>query len=96
MRDGELVEFKKGADAIGYSSDGEKNFETIHFSLVEGNQVEFKQNEPDKISSSFLSIISNKFVYPFEFSLIRSLITFYISILNFSLQILQKASIQHK
>ena len=62
VRDGELVEFKKGADAIGYSSDGEKNFETIHFSLVEGDQVEFKQNEPDKISSSFLSIISNKIV----------------------------------
>ncbi len=38
VRDGELVEFKKGADAIGYSSDGEKNFETIHFSLVEGDQ----------------------------------------------------------
>jgi serine phosphatase RsbU (regulator of sigma subunit) len=38
VRDGELVEFKKGADAIGYSSTGEKNFETIHFSLVEGDQ----------------------------------------------------------
>ena len=38
VRDGELVEFKKGTDAIGYTSDGEKNFETIHFSLVEGDQ----------------------------------------------------------
>ncbi|MEY3237831.1 MAG: hypothetical protein RI883_1932 [Bacteroidota bacterium] len=38
VRDSELVEFKKGPDAIGYSSAGEKNFETIHFSLVEGDQ----------------------------------------------------------
>lgn len=38
IRDGELVEFKKGPDAIGYSSTGEKNFETIHFPLIEGDQ----------------------------------------------------------
>jgi len=38
IREGELVEFKKGTDAIGYSSFGEKTFETIHFSLNEGDQ----------------------------------------------------------
>ena len=38
IREGELVEFKKGPDAIGYSSFGEKSFETIHFALNEGDQ----------------------------------------------------------
>jgi serine phosphatase RsbU (regulator of sigma subunit) len=38
IREGELVEFKKGPDAIGYSSFGEKTFETIHFALNEGDQ----------------------------------------------------------
>ncbi|MFN5912349.1 MAG: PP2C family protein-serine/threonine phosphatase [Bacteroidota bacterium] len=38
VREGELVEFKKGADAIGYSPEGLKNFETVHFSLKEGDQ----------------------------------------------------------
>jgi serine phosphatase RsbU (regulator of sigma subunit) len=38
VRESELVEFKKGSDAIGYSSFGEKTFETIHFSLNEGDQ----------------------------------------------------------
>jgi serine phosphatase RsbU (regulator of sigma subunit) len=38
IREGELVEFKKGPDAIGYSSFGEKTFETIHFTLNEGDQ----------------------------------------------------------
>jgi serine phosphatase RsbU (regulator of sigma subunit) len=38
IREGELVEFKKGPDAIGYSSFGEKTFETIHFALNQGDQ----------------------------------------------------------
>lgn len=38
VRDNNLVEFKKGQDSIGYSPDGEKTFETIHFSLEEGDQ----------------------------------------------------------
>lgn len=38
IREGELVEFKKGPDAIGYSLFGEKTFETIHFTLNEGDQ----------------------------------------------------------
>lgn len=38
VRDNNLVEFKKGQDSIGYSPDSEKTFETIHFSLEEGDQ----------------------------------------------------------
>jgi serine phosphatase RsbU (regulator of sigma subunit) len=38
IREGELHEFKKGADSIGYKTDGEKEFETIHFGLEEGDQ----------------------------------------------------------
>lgn len=38
IRDGELIEFKKGKDAIGYYSNHEKEFETTHFSLQEGDQ----------------------------------------------------------
>ncbi len=38
IRDGELVEFKKGRDAIGYYSNSEKEFETVRFSLQEGDQ----------------------------------------------------------
>jgi serine phosphatase RsbU (regulator of sigma subunit) len=37
-REGQLVEFRKGPDAIGYSPDGEKEFETVHFNLQEGDQ----------------------------------------------------------
>ena len=38
IREGELVEFKKGRDAIGYYSNREKEFETVRFSLQEGDQ----------------------------------------------------------
>lgn len=38
IREGELVEFKKGADSIGYKAEGVKEFETIHFGLEEGDQ----------------------------------------------------------
>ena len=38
VRDGQLVEFKKGPDAIGYSSILEKEFETFYFDLQEGDE----------------------------------------------------------
>ena len=38
VRDGELVEFKKGLDAIGYCSSKEKIFETVQFDLQKGDQ----------------------------------------------------------
>lgn len=38
VRDNELIEFKKGQDSIGYSSEGEKQFETIEFELESGDQ----------------------------------------------------------
>lgn len=38
IRKGELIEFKKGPDAIGYSHSGEKIFETTEFELNEGDQ----------------------------------------------------------
>lgn len=38
IRDGELIEFKKGIDAIGYSHTGEKIFETVEFQLEKGDQ----------------------------------------------------------
>ena len=38
IRDGELEEFKKGADSIGYKAEGDKEFESIHFGLEEGDQ----------------------------------------------------------
>lgn len=38
IRDEELIEFKKGKDAIGYYSNHEKEFETVHFSLHENDQ----------------------------------------------------------
>lgn len=38
IRDGELVEFKKGPDAIGYSNKPQKIFETIHFDLIPNDQ----------------------------------------------------------
>ena len=38
VREGELVEFKKGADSIGHASKETKEFETIHFGLQEGDQ----------------------------------------------------------
>jgi serine phosphatase RsbU (regulator of sigma subunit) len=38
VREGHLVEFKKGPDAIGYSSILEKEFETIYFDLQEGDE----------------------------------------------------------
>lgn len=37
IREGQLVEFKKGPDSIGYNPDGIKFFETIHFSLEKGD-----------------------------------------------------------
>lgn len=39
VRDGELIEFKKGPDAIGYSILCEKVFETVEFDLFEGDQI---------------------------------------------------------
>ena len=38
VRDGNLIEFKKGPHSIGYSSDGPKLFETVEFELHEGDQ----------------------------------------------------------
>lgn len=38
VRDGELIEFKKGPDAIGFSYSGEKRFETVYFDLFDGDQ----------------------------------------------------------
>lgn len=38
IRDGALVEFKKGPDAIGYSNKPVKTFETIYFDLVPNDQ----------------------------------------------------------
>lgn len=38
LRDGQLIEFKKGPDAIGHSSKEEKVFETVHFGLEKGDQ----------------------------------------------------------
>lgn len=38
VRGEELIEFKKGPDAIGYSHSGEKTFETVDFELAEGDQ----------------------------------------------------------
>jgi serine phosphatase RsbU (regulator of sigma subunit) len=39
VREGELIEFKKGPDAIGYSILCEKVFETVEFDLLEGDQI---------------------------------------------------------
>ncbi len=38
IRNQELIEFKKGSDAIGHSSKEKKEFETIHFKLEKGDQ----------------------------------------------------------
>lgn len=38
VRDGELIEFKKGLDAIGYCSSNAKIFETVQFDLQKGDQ----------------------------------------------------------
>lgn len=38
VRDGELIEFKKGPDAIGHCSKEEKIFETVEFELQAGDQ----------------------------------------------------------
>jgi serine phosphatase RsbU (regulator of sigma subunit) len=38
VRDGELIEFKKGPDAIGHCSKDEKIFETVEFELQSGDQ----------------------------------------------------------
>ncbi len=38
IRDGEIVEFKKGPDTIGYSNKPVKTFETIYFDLVPNDQ----------------------------------------------------------
>lgn len=38
VRDSELIEFKKGPDAIGHSSKDDKIFETIDFELKSGDQ----------------------------------------------------------
>ncbi len=38
VRGEDLVEFKKGPDAIGYASKDSKEFETIHFALEPGDQ----------------------------------------------------------
>lgn len=38
VREGELIEFKKGPDAIGHSSKDDKIFETIDFELQNGDQ----------------------------------------------------------
>lgn len=38
VRNGELVEFKKGPDSIGHASKDFKTFETIDFSLEQGDQ----------------------------------------------------------
>ena len=38
MREGELIEFKKGPDAIGHSSKDDKIFETVDFELQAGDQ----------------------------------------------------------
>lgn len=38
IRDGELIEYKKGKDAIGYYTNHMKEFESVHFSLQPGDQ----------------------------------------------------------
>lgn len=38
VRDGELIEFKKGSQSIGYTADGPKEFVTEKFDLNEGDQ----------------------------------------------------------
>lgn len=38
VRDGILVEFEKGSDTIGYNGEQQKNFETIEFELLAGDQ----------------------------------------------------------
>lgn len=38
VRDGELIEYKKGPDSIGYSSNEYKSFETVEFELQKGDQ----------------------------------------------------------
>lgn len=38
LRNGELSEFKKGSDAIGYNLKEIKQFETLHFELMKGDQ----------------------------------------------------------
>ncbi|MFN6077020.1 MAG: PP2C family protein-serine/threonine phosphatase, partial [Fluviicola sp.] len=38
VRDGELIEYKKGPDAIGHCSKDEKIFETVDFELLSGDQ----------------------------------------------------------
>lgn len=38
VREGQLIEFKKGSDSIGYCVNCDKNFETIHFALQKGDQ----------------------------------------------------------
>lgn len=38
IREGELIEFKKGPCAIGYDNSGSKLFETIYFELKDGDQ----------------------------------------------------------
>jgi serine phosphatase RsbU (regulator of sigma subunit) len=38
IREGTLVEFKKGPDSIGYSNKSNKEFETVHFDLLDSDQ----------------------------------------------------------
>ncbi|AEA43621.1 PP2C family protein-serine/threonine phosphatase [Fluviicola taffensis] len=38
IRNGQLVEFKKGLDSIGHTSKESKEYETIHFGLEKGDQ----------------------------------------------------------
>lgn len=38
VRNEELIEFKKGPDSIGYTSDQEKTFETVYFDLRENDK----------------------------------------------------------
>lgn len=38
IRDGQLVEFRKGSDSIGYNGSLQKDFETIEFGLQPGDQ----------------------------------------------------------
>ncbi len=38
IRNDELIEFGKGTDSVGYSTKEQKNFETVSFDLMEGDQ----------------------------------------------------------
>ena len=76
LREGELVEFKKGPDSIGHTSKETKEFETIHFGLQEGDQFYL-------FSDGYTDQFGGENVKKFNRQRFRNLLT---SICNFELR----------